>query len=103
MSTESYVTDRKLQAIRLEVSIDHMMQLLHKQIQTGWPEHRSLVPPDIRAYYQDRHELTMQDGLIYKAHNILIPPTLRSDTLTKLHQLHQGMEKIKRLVYIGPA
>jgi hypothetical protein len=30
------------------------MQLLQQQIQTGWPEHRSFVPPDIRAYYQDR-------------------------------------------------
>ena len=53
MSIESYVTDRKLQAIRSEVSTDHTMQLLQQQIQTGWPEHRSLVPTDIRAYYQD--------------------------------------------------
>ena len=73
------------------------MQLLQQQIQTGWPEHRSPVPPDIRAYCQDRQELTTQDGLIYKAHNILIPPKLRRDTLTKLHQSHQGMAKTKRL------
>ena len=57
MSTESYVTDRKLQAIRSEVSTDQTMVLLQRQIQTGWPEHKSLVPTDIRAYYQDRHEM----------------------------------------------
>ncbi len=98
MSTESYVTDRKLQAIRSEVSTDQTVILLQRQIQTGWPERKSLVPTDIRAYHQDRHELTTEDGLlIYKAHNILIPPKLRRDTLNKLHQLHQGMAKTKRL------
>ena len=97
MSTESYVTDRKLQAIRSEVSTDQRMVLLQRQIQTGWPEHKSLVPTDIHAYYQDRQELTMQDGLIYKAHNILILPKLHRDTLNKLHQSHQGMGKMKCL------
>ena len=32
-----------------------------------------------------------------KAHNILIPPSLRADTLQNLHQSHQGIEKTKRL------
>ena len=42
-------------------------------------------------------ELMTQNNLIFKAQNILIPPNLCADTLQKLHQSHQGIEKTKRL------
>ena len=51
----------------------------------------------LRPYYPCRDELTTQNNLIFKAQNILIPPNLRADTLQKLHQSHQGIEKTKRL------
>jgi hypothetical protein len=74
MSSDSYVTDCKIEAIRTEILHDETMQQLCSQVETGWPEHRSLVPPAIRTYFPYRHELTTEDGLIYKAHNLLIPP-----------------------------
>ena len=97
MSSESYVTDRKLQTIKDEIHTNATMQLLAQQIQDGWPDHKILVPSEVQPYYPYRQELTTEDGLIYKAHNILIPPSLRADTLQKLHQSHQGIEKTKRL------
>ena len=97
MSSESYVTDRKLQVIKDEIHTNETMQLLVQQIQYGWPDHKILVPSEVQPYYPYRQELTTEGGLIYKAHNILIPPSLRADTLQKLHQSHQGIEKTKRL------
>ena len=97
MSSESYVTDRKLQVIKDEIHTNETMQLLVQQIQDGWPDHKILVPSEVQPYYPYRQELTTEGGLIYKAHNILIPPSLRADTLQKLHQSHQGIEKTKRL------
>ena len=97
MSSESYVTDRKLQTIKDEIQTNATMQLLVQQIQDGWPDHKILVPSEVQPYYPYRQELTTEGGLIYKAHNILIPPSLRADTLQKLHQSHQGIEKTKRL------
>ncbi|XP_046846780.1 uncharacterized protein K02A2.6-like [Xenia sp. Carnegie-2017] len=85
MSSKSYVTDRKLQAIKDEIRKDKTMQLL------------ILILTELKPYYPYREELTTDDGLIYKSHNILIPPTLQADTLQKLHQSHQGTEKTKRL------
>ena len=73
------------------------MQLLVQQIQSGWPENSLLLPMSLRPYYPYRDELTTQNNLIFKAQNILIPPNLRADTLQKLHQSHQGIEKTKRL------
>ena len=97
MSSESYVTDRKLQVIKDEIHTNETMQLLVQQIQDGWPDHKILVPSEVQPYYPYRQELTTEGGLIYKAHNILIPPSLRADTLQKLHQSHQGIEKTKIL------
>ena len=85
MSSKSYVTDRKLQAIKDEIRKDKTMQLLVQQIQDGWPLHKILIPTELKPYYPYREELTTEDGLIYKSHNILIPPTLQADTLQKLH------------------
>ena len=97
MSSESYVTDRKLQTIKDEIQSNATMQLLVQQIQGGWPDHKILVPSEVQPYYPYRQELTTEGGRIYKAHNILIPPSLRAGTLQKLHQSHQGIEKTKRL------
>ncbi|CAB4030046.1 Hypothetical predicted protein [Paramuricea clavata] len=44
MSSESYVTDRKLQAIKDEIHTNETMQLLVKQIQYEWPD------PDIPKF-----------------------------------------------------
>ena len=87
MSVESYVTDRKIQEIKDEISTNETMQLLVRQIQTGWPESKFLVPVQLHPYYPYRDELTTNDNLIYKAENIIIPPNLQEDTLKKLHQL----------------
>ena len=97
VSTESYVTNRKIAAIKAENRDDETMQQLRDQINQGSPEQKSLVPAVLQPYFPYRHDLTTDDELIYKAHNILIPPKLRSETLCKLHHSHQGIEKTKRL------
>ena len=54
-------------------------------------------PPRKSENHASRQELVEQEGIVYKGHNILIPPRLRSETLRKLHTSHQGIEKTKRL------
>ena len=73
------------------------MQLLIQQIKSGWRSERSSVPPELIPYYPYRDELSVSNGMIYKLHDILIPPNLQAQTLKTLHQSHQGMEKTKRL------
>jgi hypothetical protein len=96
MSTASYVTDRKIAAIKAEIRQGETMQTLREQIEKDWPEHRSFVPSEIRIYFPYLHDLTTQDDIIYKNNNILIPPKLREESLSKLHHSHQGIEKTKR-------
>ena len=97
MSTKSYVTDRKLDEIKEHIQRDENMQLLIKQIRKGWPEDNRTTHSGIKEYYPHREKLTEGEGLIYSSHAILIPPSLQKDTLKKLHQSHQGVEKTKHL------
>ena len=64
MSTASYVTDRKIAAIKNENRHDKTMRKLREQIENGWPKHRSMVLADIRTYFPYRHDLTTHDDLI---------------------------------------
>lgn len=97
MSTKSHVTDRKLLEIKKAIENDETMQLLIQWIHKGWPENKQQVPRQIMEYFAYRGELSVQEGLIFKSSNILIPPKLRPDTLKKLHASHQGIEKTKGL------
>ena len=76
MSARSYVTDRKLEERKKHIHEDKAMQLLIQQMLTGWPDHKTLLPTELREYYPHRETLTENDGLIYVGQNILIPPML---------------------------
>ena len=101
MSKHGNVKDEKTEQIRNEIASNSTMQLLIQQIKSGWPSEKSSVPPppppELKPYYPYRDELSVSNGMIYKLHNILIPPNLQAQTLKTLHQSHQGMEKTKRL------
>lgn len=97
MSTEAYVIDCKLKEIKEHMYTGNQMRLLATQMKQGWPSNKSLVPLEIKEYYQYREKLSENDGLVYSGHAILIPPTVRRDTLQKLHKSHQGIMKTKQL------
>ena len=43
---------------------DPVLQVLRNTIHQGWSENKTQVPPVIRAYYDFRDELTVQDQLV---------------------------------------
>ena len=61
----------------------------------GWPDYRENVGEKILCYYNNRHELTIQDGLILKGDRIIVPSTMRKEILSLIHHGHQGIETIK--------
>ena len=76
--------------------------VLHKLIQVtlgGWPSQKSDTGLDVRAYYNVRHELTMQNGLVFKDNRIVVPTNVRekkspgspfSPGHTRLHSSSKG-------------
>ena len=64
-----------------------------KLIMTGFPESRRDIYPDVRPYWPFRDELSIDDGLILKGNQVVIPLTLQDHYLNQLHSGHQGINR----------
>ena len=70
---------------------------LMKTIIQGWLDSIKDLPTDLRVFWSFRDELAVEDGIIFKGKQVLIPESLRADILAQLHQSHQGTEKTQLL------
>ena len=61
----------------------------------GWPDNKEDVSPAVRQYWSYRDELTCLDGLLFKGDKIIVPKTLQSEMLEKIHETHLGIVKCK--------
>ena len=84
--------DATVQEIRTEASKDPEQKALRTFVETGWPNDKASVPVLIHPYWSVRHELTIHDGLLFKQDRVVIPSSLRSNILRKLHTAHRGSE-----------
>ena len=92
METDVYVTNERLQQIRIETHRDNTLQTLSNMILAGWPDNKMDVPLCIREYWPFRDELATQNGIIYRGTRIVIPTKLRPDLVTRAHASHQGIQ-----------
>ena len=71
---------------------DIQLQCVMKAIQTGvWTD-------DLSEFKRFRDELSVFDGLILRAHRLVIPNELRRRVINIAHQSHQGIVKTKQLL-----
>ena len=77
---------------------DPILKQVHHYIQSGWPNSRTKVPPDLLQYYRLRDELALEQGYIVRGDTsrILVPSALRTCLLKKAHQGHPGIVRFKR-------
>ena len=48
-----------------------------------------------RQYWPLRDELHIIEGLVFRGETLVIPPSMRHELLTKLHESHLGIDKCK--------
>ena len=87
-------TEQRLEEIRRHQQQDEVCQLLTRYCQSGWPENKKLTETT-RVYHEVAAELSVEDGLLLRGCRIVIPTTLRSDVLERLHTGHQGIVKCR--------
>ena len=75
---------------------DETLQAVKIMIKKGWPDKKSRLPPVTVPYYHLRDELVMQDGLIFRGDCLIVPKSLRRQTIKELHVSHQGVETTLR-------
>ena len=92
-STEESV---RLQDLRQQARQDEEYQQLKGIIMQGFPNHRGDLPESCKRYWQLRHHLTIDDGLIVYGCRLLIPSQMRRRILNQLHESHQGVVRTKQ-------
>jgi len=89
------LSDDTLKQLTDATAKDSTLQLLMKMQKTGWPKHRKQLDFTIQQYWPVRHTVAVQDGILMVSDRILIPETMRSEMLKKLHIAHQGIQRTK--------
>ena len=92
------VSPTRLEKLRKETAKDDELQILSDGIHEGWPETQKGQKYNrrrrqvIELYWNSRDELTIEDGLVYRGHRLVIPFKERSGVVKSLHESHIGIE-----------
>ena len=89
-------SQKNQQTLRDETRKCPMLSALSKVIFQGWPEKMRNLPRGLRSFWSYRDELGIEDGVIFKGKQVLIPESMRPDILRQLHQGHQGHQGIEK-------
>ena len=75
---------------------DLICSKLLKYCQQGWPSKRE-ISTEMKPFWVVRNAFTVKQGLIMYNCRIVVPMSLQKETLQKLHQGHQGVERCRLL------
>lgn len=94
--TVSIGDDLRLEEVRKAAEEDEVAQLLLHTVRSGFPDRKSDLPPELRAYWTVHDQLAVDDGLVVYGRRLVIPAALRRRVLRELHASHLGKEKTKQ-------
>ena len=84
-----------LNQMRIATQEGDELALLKHTIMHGWPITIREVPSEIQPYWTLREELTIEDGIVLKVTQIVIPHKKHQATLQLIHEGHLGLGKCK--------
>uniref|UniRef100_A0A8C6ULU0 Gypsy retrotransposon integrase-like protein 1 n=1 Tax=Neogobius melanostomus TaxID=47308 RepID=A0A8C6ULU0_9GOBI len=90
------VTGRRLEQIKRHTDNDEGLQALRSTVTTGWPDLKEQVPVIIRGYWPYRDEISAQNGILFRGQRVVIPKSLRTEMLARIHASHIGGEACYR-------
>ena len=92
---QAHHADVRLREVREAAAMDPEFQLLVETIQNGFPSTKSAVPESVKRYWPVRDRLSVDDGIVLCGCRVVIPLSLRKQTLVTLHAGHLGQERTK--------
>ena len=85
---------KKINEYKLSTAKDKTSQLIMMFLKTRWPNRKD-IDPKLIPYYDHRHEIYEEDGLLFLSNKLIIPESERDIALQRLHQGHYGIDKTK--------
>ena len=87
-------SDRQLETIKEQEEQDEVCQQIKVYCEKGWPE-RQALPGTVKPYYPVSAEICIEGGLLMRGSRIIIPESMRRNTLDKVHTGHEGISKCR--------
>ena len=87
-------TEGKLEEIRRGQEEDEICKEVITHCQVGWPDKKKLSG-NVKQFYSIAAELSVENGLLLRAGQLVIPTAMRRDVLKKIHTGHQGITKCR--------
>ena len=85
-------------ALKDETCKDSTLSALLQTITEGWPTNPTELPQDVKPFWSMKDFLSIENGLLLKGCQIIVPRSLQNDVLSQLHNCaHQGIEKTRLL------
>jgi len=70
------------------------VKTLNYQHSIGWPEQaKQTTPKIIRGYWSIKDYIGIEDGILVMGHRLVIPKSMQSEYLQRIHAGHQGITK----------
>ena len=90
---ERPASPEKIEQIKLATASDPQLRRVLDYTVSGWPKYAKDIPEEIRKYHAVRGELSVVDGKIIYHNRLVIPSSLQSEVLERIHDGHQGMTR----------
>lgn len=98
VTPELLITGEKLNLYKKETQNDETLAKVIKYYNEGWPKSLDKITNcELKHYFNNRFDITVQDLLVYINNKILIPKNLRKSVLQLLHETHLSAQKQKFL------
>ena len=88
-------TEQRLESYRQAQAQDTICTQVMDYGKLGWPKKQSAIPSSIVPYWTVMNFLTIHNNLLLYNNRIVVPLSLQNETLQKLHEGHQGIEKCR--------
>lgn len=79
-----------LERLKSETKTDEVSSKLREVYQRGWPAHKKQLDRDLMSYWPIKDTIRICDGVIMTNDKFIIPRSMRSVILDRLHEVHQG-------------
>ena len=80
--------------LRQAAMTDTEYQDLFKRVSQGFPQNRDDLPSHLKAYWNIRHRLSVEQPFINFEERVIIPKSIRGKVLDNLHAAHQGVSNM---------
>ncbi len=91
------LTQTTTQLLQQQTLADPVLSELIILITQGFPTSRESMDVTLHPYWNYRDELTVNNGIIYKGTQCLVPQSMHQTMLSKIHTNHFGLESSTRM------